>query len=223
MKRILSFLLTAALCLTLTLAFTSCSNEPQYAVIEVEGYGTIVLELYPEYAPKTVKNFIKLADSGFYNGLIFHRIIEGFMIQGGDPKGNGSGGSGNKITGEFANNKYTKNTLDHVRGVISMARSGHPYEAYHDAGYYDIPYDERKPYYNSASSQFFIVHQDSPHLNGNYAAFGRVISGMSVVDAIASVRVDASNKPKTDVVIKSVYSVTREEALALVEQLGENN
>ena len=223
MKRILSYLLLVALCLTLTVAFTSCSTEPQYAAIEVEGYGTIVLELYPEYAPKTVKNFIKLADSGFYDGLIFHRIIEGFMIQGGCPNGNGTGGADKDIKGEFANNKYTKNTLSHDRGVISMARSGHPYEAYHDAGIYDIPYSERQPYYNSASSQFFIVHEDSPHLDGNYAAFGRVISGMRVVDAIASVRVDSSNKPKTNVVITTVYSLTRAEALALVEQLGEDN
>lgn len=130
-------------------------------VFETE-YGTIKAELYPEIAPITVKNFEKLVSEGFYDGLTFHRIIDGFMIQGGDPLGNGMGGSDEKIKGEFASNGV-KNDLKHERGVLSMARSMNP---------------------NSASSQFFIMHQDSPHLDGQYAAFGRVTEGIEVVDKI---------------------------------------
>ena len=130
--------------------------------IVVKDYGTIVLELYPDVAPITVENFCTLAESGFYDGLTFHRVMKGFMIQGGDPNGNGSGGSGTNIKGEFAANGF-ENDLLHTRGVISMARA--------------TPYD-------SASSQFFIMHQDAPHLDGQYAAFGMVTSGMEVVDAI---------------------------------------
>ena len=130
--------------------------------IDVEGYGTIKLELDGNTAPITVENFIKLAESGFYDGLTFHRVISGFMIQGGDPLGNGTGGSDQTIKGEFTANGV-KNDIEHVRGVISMARS---------------------KLNDSASSQFFIVHQDSPHLNGQYAAFGHVTEGMDVVDAI---------------------------------------
>ena len=135
------------------------------AEIVIENYGTIELELYGDLAPKTVENFVKLANEGFYDGLTFHRIIEGFMMQGGDPKGNGSGGSGTDIVGEFKSNGYSRNTLKHKRGVISMARSEEP---------------------NSASSQFFIMHKDYPSLNGEYAAFGRVTSGMDVVDKICT-------------------------------------
>lgn len=130
--------------------------------IEVQDYGTIEAELYADTAPITVANFLKLADEGFYNGLTFHRIISGFMIQGGDPLGNGTGGSDATIKGEFAQNGV-KNDLKHTRGVLSMARSGMP---------------------DSASSQFFIMHQDAPHLDGAYAAFGKVLSGMEIVDAI---------------------------------------
>ena len=132
--------------------------------MDVANYGTIILELYPETAPITVANFVKLAREGFYDGLTFHRIIAGFMIQGGDPKGNGTGGSAETIKGEFAQNGV-ENPLKHERGVISMARSSMP---------------------DSASSQFFIMHEDAPHLDGAYAAFGRVISGMEVVDAICA-------------------------------------
>jgi len=132
--------------------------------MEVKDYGTITLELDPTYAPITVANFVKLADMGFYDGLIFHRVIKGFMIQGGDPNHNGTGGSDTNIKGEFAANGVN-NPLAHKRGVISMARSGDP---------------------NSASSQFFIMHEDSPHLDGLYAAFGVVTDGMDVVDAIAN-------------------------------------
>ncbi|MBQ7848740.1 MAG: peptidylprolyl isomerase [Clostridia bacterium] len=130
--------------------------------IDVADYGVITAELYPNVAPITVANFVSLVEEGFYDGLTFHRIISGFMIQGGDPKGNGTGGSAKTIKGEFSQNGVT-NDLAHERGVLSMARSSNP---------------------NSASSQFFIMHEAAPHLNGAYAAFGRVISGMEVVDAI---------------------------------------
>ncbi|MBR1483030.1 MAG: peptidylprolyl isomerase [Ruminococcus sp.] len=140
------------------------SDKPVKAVIDVKDYGVITLELYPNIAPKTVENFVKLAKSGFYDGLTFHRIMNGFMIQGGDPKGNGTGGSDENIVGEFEANGF-KNDLSHTRGVISMARAQ------------DM---------NSASSQFFIVHQDSTFLDGQYAAFGAVTDGMNVVDKIAT-------------------------------------
>lgn len=131
--------------------------------IDIENYGTISLELDADVAPITVTNFIKLVNEGFYDGLTFHRIISGFMIQGGDPEGTGNGGSSEKIKGEFSANGY-KNDISHVRGVISMARATS---------------------YNSASSQFFIVHKDSTFLDGKYAAFGHVTNGMEVVDKIA--------------------------------------
>ena len=141
-------------------------NHFYYADIVVKDYGTIIVRLEPDAAPVTVQNFINLAKSGFYDGLTFHRIIAGFMIQGGDPLGNGYGGSETKIVGEFAINGYD-NPISHVRGVISMARSKDP---------------------NSASCQFFIVHRDSqPSLDGKYAAFGYVIEGMDVVDEICAV------------------------------------
>ena len=133
-----------------------------YVEIVVQGYGTITAELYGNVAPITVENFLKLADEGFYDGLTFHRIISGFMIQGGDPNGNGTGGSPERIKGEFSANGVP-NGIAHVRGVLSMARSSA---------------------YDSASSQFFIMHADAPHLDGQYAAFGRVLSGIEVVDAI---------------------------------------
>jgi len=139
-----------------------CLTGTHYVEIDVKDYGTIRLELYADIAPRTVTNFMQLVEDGFYDGITFHRIISGFMIQGGDPDGDGVGGSDKTIVGEFAANGY-RNALSHTRGVISMARTNDP---------------------NSASSQFFIVHEDSPHLDGNYAAFGQVISGMDVVDAI---------------------------------------
>lgn len=154
-------------------------------VIEMENGKEIKLELYPDKAPITVKNFLKLAGEGFYDGLIFHRVIEGFMIQGGDPTGTGTGGSGEKIKGEFSANGVA-NDLKHERGVISMARAMPP---------------------DSASSQFFIVHQDAPHLDGSYAAFGRVVEGMDAVDEIASVETDFSDRPLKEVRMKRVYIV----------------
>ena len=143
------------------------------AIIEMENGGTMTLELYPEIAPITVANFVKLANEGFYNGLIFHRVISGFMIQGGDPTGTGMGGPGYQIKGEFAQNGVVNN-LKHTRGVISMARSMQP---------------------NSAGSQFFIMHQNAPHLDGAYAAFGKLTDGFDVLDRIAGVKTNWSDKP----------------------------
>ena len=154
-------------------------------VIEMENGAKIELELYPEAAPITVKNFLKLVGEGFYDGLIFHRVIKGFMIQGGDPLGNGMGGAEEKIKGEFRANGV-QNDLKHERGVISMARSFDP---------------------NSASSQFFIMHKDAPHLDGQYAAFGRVVSGMEAVDEIAQVPTDYNDRPKVAMRIKKAYTV----------------
>jgi len=150
---------------------------------EMENGGTFTAELYPEYAPNTVANFVTLAQKGFYDGLIFHRVIKGFMIQGGDPTGTGMGGPGYSIKGEFAANYYRENTLRHTRGVLSMARSMMP---------------------NSAGSQFFVMHQNAPHLDGQYAAFGKVTSGMETVDAIAETRTDRSDRPVAEQKIKSV-------------------
>ena len=139
-------------------------------------------ELYPEIAPNTVNNFISLVKKGFYDGLIFHRIIEGFMIQGGDPEGSGMGGPGYSIKGEFNINGF-KNDLKHTKGVLSMARAQHP---------------------DSAGSQFFIMHENAPHLDGQYAAFGKVVEGMDVVDEIAAVDVNFNDKPLVDQVMKKV-------------------
>ena len=149
---------------------------------EMENGDVMKAELYPEIAPNTVNNFISLVKTGFYDGLIFHRVISGFMIQGGDPKGIGVGGPGYGIKGEFLQNGF-KNDLKHSRGVLSMARSGNP---------------------NSAGSQFFIMHEDSPHLDGGYAAFGKLIEGIEVVDKICSVRTDWNDKPRIPQVMKKV-------------------
>lgn len=157
-------------------------NNNPIVTFEMKDGDVFYVELYPEIAPNTVNNFISLVKKGFYNGLCFHRVIEGFMIQGGDPKGNGTGGPGYTIRGEFSKNGF-KNDLKHKRGVVSMARSMMP---------------------NSAGSQFFIMHADAPHLDGQYAAFGQVIDGMDVIDKIAEVNVDYNDKPLRDQVIKSV-------------------
>ena len=150
--------------------------------IEMEDGGVMKAELYPEIAPNTVNNFISLVKKGFYDGVIFHRVIPGFMIQGGDPKGVGVGGPGYCIRGEFSANGF-QNNLAHSRGVLSMARTMAP---------------------NSAGSQFFIMHEDSPHLDGQYAAFGKVIEGIEVVDKICSVRTDYNDKPRIPQVMKKV-------------------
>ena len=152
------------------------------AIIEVKEFGTIEVELNPSVAPITVENFVKLANKVVYNGLTFHRVIKGFMIQGGCPKGNGTGGPGYSIKGEFYANGIN-NPLRHTRGVISMARAMDP---------------------DSAGSQFFIMHQDAPHLDGQYAAFGKVTKGIEVVDAVASVNTNYYDMPLNKVVIKSI-------------------
>ncbi|MCH3960835.1 MAG: peptidylprolyl isomerase [Solobacterium sp.] len=152
-------------------------------IIEMNDGGIIKLELDETSAPITAANFKKLVQDGFYDGLTFHRIIPGFMIQGGDPLGNGTGGSKNTIKGEFQSNGI-KNPIKHTRGVISMARAQDP---------------------DSASSQFFIMHADAPHLDGMYAAFGHVVEGMDVVDRIANVKTDFRDKPAQPVVMKKVY------------------
>ena len=152
-------------------------------VIELENGKKIKLELYPDKAPITVKNFLELVGSGFYDGLTFHRVIKGFMIQGGDPNGDGTGGSEKTIKGEFKSNGV-ENDIKHVRGVISMARTKAP---------------------NSASSQFFIMHEDAPYLDGEYAAFGKVVEGIEAVDEIAEVKTDFDDKPLQDVRMKKVY------------------
>ncbi len=151
-------------------------------VIEMTNGKKIKLELYPDAAPITVKNFEKLVSEKFYDGLIFHRVINGFMIQGGDPQGTGMGGAKEKIKGEFRANGVD-NPIKHTRGVISMARSQMP---------------------NSASSQFFIMHKDAPHLDGQYAAFGKVVEGIEVVDEIAEVDTDWNDKPLVEQKIKSI-------------------
>ena len=149
---------------------------------EMENGDIMKAELYPQVAPNTVNNFISLVNKGFYDGLIFHRVINGFMIQGGDPEGTGMGGPGYGIKGEFAQNGFA-NDLKHTAGVLSMARSMMP---------------------NSAGSQFFIIHNDSPHLDGAYAAFGKIIEGMDVVNKIAEVATDYSDRPMEDQRMKTV-------------------
>ena len=151
-------------------------GDAYMVTIEMENGKKIKIELHPDVAPETVKNFEELVGRGFYDGLIFHRVIPGFMIQGGDPEGTGMGGSDKRIRGEFAANGHP-NPLKHTRGVISMARSQNP---------------------NSASSQFFIMHADAPHLDGQYAAFGKVIEGMDAVDEIAAVATDFRDRPRMD-------------------------
>lgn len=156
-------------------------KNPQ-VVMEMESGNCVKIELYPEIAPKTVENFLTLVGSGFYDGLIFHRVIPGFMIQGGDPQGTGTGGPGYHIKGEFAANGFP-NSLAHKRGVISMARSGHP---------------------DSAGSQFFIMVADAPHLDGQYASFGKVTEGMEEVDRIVAVKKNWSDKPLEEQKIKKI-------------------
>ncbi len=192
MKKLICLVLSL-LTLMSCMAFAEPSAEPAaetqnpVATIEMADGGVIVVELYPEIAPNTVANFIELANAGFYDGLIFHRVISGFMIQGGDPEGTGMGGPDYSIKGEFAENGF-ENNLKHERGVISMARSMMP---------------------DSAGSQFFIMHADAPHLDGQYAAFGKVLEGMDVVDAIAAVETDANDKPVSDVVIARITVDTK--------------
>ena len=191
MKRTLAALL-CALILACGCTAPAEENRNPVATIEMAGGGRMVVELYPEIAPNTVANFIELANSGYYDGLIFHRVIAGFMIQGGDPTGTGMGGPGYSIRGEFAANGF-ENDLSHERGVISMARASNP---------------------DSAGSQFFIMHGDAPYLDGSYAAFGRVIEGIETVDAIAATPTDANDRPLEEQVIASVTVDTKGAAYA---------
>ena len=191
-------LICAFIAITLMLlSLSSCSNsalkglekvdeETDYVLMEVKDYGEILIRLYPDVAPETVKNFKKLVGEKFYDGLTFHRVISGFMIQGGDPKGDGTGGSSEQIFGEFSSNGFENNLL-HERGVVSMARANDP---------------------NSASSQFFIMHETTASLDGSYAAFGKVLYGMDVVDQIAAVQTNYRDKPLSKVTISSVRFVS---------------
>lgn len=165
------------------MAYQKSENVTDLVCIEMENGDRIIAELFPEVAPITVENFKKLVGQGFYDGLIFHRVIPGFMIQGGDPTGTGMGGPGWTIQGEFAANGV-KNDLKHTRGVLSMARSMAP---------------------NSAGSQFFIMHEDAPHLDGSYAAFGKVVEGIEAVDRIAESDTDFSDRPLEDARMARVY------------------
>ena len=159
---------------------TEIDQASNFVLLAIKGYGNIIIELYPDTAPRTVENFKKLVSQKFYDGLTFHRVIENFMIQGGDPAGDGTGGSPDNIKGEFSANGV-ENNLKHERGVISMARAGYSMD--------------------SASSQFFIMHKTKAHLDGQYAAFGKVIYGMDTVDKIALVDTDSNDKPLSSVVI----------------------
>lgn len=173
---------------TLDVPYLSYLNDTNpRVVITFENYEPIILELFPDVAPLTVAQITKLVELSFYDGIIFHRIIEGFMIQGGDPTGTGGGGSGEQISGEF-NANGVPNRLRHWRGVLSMARSSEP---------------------NSASSQFFIVHQDANFLDGDYAAFGAVIQGFETLDALATVETGEFDRPVDDVVMQTVRLLTR--------------
>ncbi len=193
MKKIIRL---AALLLAMLFVFGACSSDsPEQASkvkFTMENGGSFVMELYPEYAPQTVENFLELVESGFYDGLTFHRVIEDFMAQGGDPNGDGSGGSAKKIVGEFSVNGFEQNTLSHTRGVVSMAR--------------------RPDDYNSASSQFFICFTDATYLDTEYAAFGKVVEGMEVVDAFLEIErtYDASgylSRPVDPIVIEKAEAI----------------
>ena len=171
--------------------FTETDEQTNFVKLEMTDGSLILMELFPKTAPITVQNFKDLVSEHFYDGVIFHRVIKDFMIQGGDPDGDGYGGSPQTIKGEFAANGV-ENNLKHTRGVLSMARTGQSY--------------------NSASSQFFIMHQDAPHLDGQYAAFGKVIAGMATVDKIASVQTTAGNRPLISQTMKSIRFIVIEEA-----------
>ena len=193
MKRKLITFLLLVLCLSLFAC--SCTRKDSVpdadkVLFEIDGMGEFVIELMPQYAPETVANFKKLVSDKFYDGLIFHRVIPGFMAQGGDPEGTGMGGSDKTIKGEFASNGFKDNTLKHERGTVSMATTQDP---------------------DSASSQFFICFDDASHLDGDYAAFGKVIYGMETVDKIGESVTDANDKPLVDTVIKSARIITDDE------------
>lgn len=193
MKKFLSIL--TALLLIVGLSMAESPNTVLVSM-KIKDMGTIKLELYPDKAPQTVANFVSLAKSGYYNGLIFHRVIKGFMIQGGDPTGTGMGGPGYSIKGEFGANGFN-NPISHKRGVISMARTNVP---------------------DSAGSQFFICHQDSEFLDNNYAAFGMVSEGIEIVDSIAETPTNDNDKPLKDIIIESI-TIDNDVKLADFEKL----
>jgi len=185
-----------ALLLLICMACGQTNNGGDPVVtIEMENGGIIELELYPDKAPNTVASFISLVKSGFYDGVIFHRVIPGFMVQGGDPQGTGRGGPGYNIFGEFPNNDFVQNDLKHTRGVLSMARAGNQFNP--------------PAAYNTAGSQFFIMVADSRGLDGDYAAFGKVTSGMDIVDAIVSVQTDRNDRPLAEQRIKTITVDTK--------------
>lgn len=188
MKGLKKYLPISAILLATAGLIIGCSSKEDttnhpIATINIKDYGIVVAELYPEQAPNTVNNFIELSEKGFYNNLTFHRVIDDFVIQGGDPSGDGTGGPGYSIKGEFATNGFNDNTISHTDGVLSMARS--------------IDND-------SAGSQFFIVTGDAKYLDGQYAGFGKVVEGMDIVEQIEKLETDASDKPTKDVVIDSI-------------------
>ena len=223
MKKFVAFILILSLCATL-FACAKQDNEIKddtaspgevsddtdienpVATIEMEDGGIIKIELYYDVAPNTVLNFVSLANEGFYDGLTLHRVISNFMIQGGDPNGDGTGGPGYCIKGEFSNNNF-ENNISHKRGVVSMARRGSSYDP--------------ASAYNTAGSQFFICVEDSDFLDGDYAAFGEVIEGMDVVDAIKAVETDSNDKPLEDVTIKTITVDTGFAVLPEPETLSE--
>ena len=200
MKKMLNRSLIFILALAMLTALSACGNDKAQTTqakrdkvkVEMQGGGSFVIELYPEYAPETVANFKSLVSDGFYDGLTFHRIVDGFMAQGGDPEGTGMGSSEKTIKGEFAANGFKKNTLSHTRGVISMARSNN---------------------FDSASSQFFICYDDASFLDGQYAAFGKVVEGMEVIDGFLKVERTANSMgekatPVTPVVMEKVTIIS---------------
>ncbi len=189
MKKLITIIMALSL---ICFGLAGCKNDtssgidatkPQKVLVTMENGKTFTIKTSPQNAPETSKNFLELVDSGFYNGLTFHRVIPGFMAQGGDPKGNGTGGAEKTIKGEFSQNGFKDNKLSHTRGIVSMARSQAP---------------------DSASSQFFICFDDATYLDGAYAAFGEVIDGMDVVDEFAKTACDKTEKPLTPVVIKTM-------------------
>jgi peptidyl-prolyl cis-trans isomerase B (cyclophilin B) len=189
MKKLLALLLSVCMLLACTAGCGSKKNP--MATMTLEGGDQIILYLYPDSAPNTVANFISLANSGFYDGLTFHRVVEDFLMQGGDPEGDGTGGPGYTIEGEFADNGYTKNEIKMEAGVIAMSRfSGNG--------------SDTEEAYNSAGSQFFILMKDKDSLQGQYAAFGKVFSGLNILQKLSQCDVDSNDKPREDIIIESI-------------------
>ncbi len=191
MKKTNMLALGLALCLLLGMLSGCGSKKQPMATLTLKGGDEILIYLYPDKAPNTVANFIALANSGFYDGLIFHRVVENFVMQGGDPNGDGTGGPGYTIDGEFKNNGFNKNDVKMEKGVIAMARFSSNGESSQEA-------------YNSAGSQFFILMRDKEDLQDDYAAFGKVFSGMNVLEKLSMVEVNSSDKPREDIVIESI-------------------